>query len=156
MNVFHDFLLPLLILIPLGGAAVVGLAPLRDPKALFRVALVIALLEGALSIGVFALFDPTIPYAQLVWSHDWFSLPGAGAPIPVRAHLGVDGISILLVSLTGWLAPVVLLSAMGHIQDRTREFLVWMLVMFAGLQGVFLARDLLLFYVFWEVSLVRV
>jgi NADH-quinone oxidoreductase subunit M len=147
-------LAPLLLLTPLVGALAVLVLPSREKRVLFRVAILTACLEAALSFYAFAAFDRSVPYAQFVFVRDWFELPGAATSIPVRAHLGIDGLSILLVALTGLLGPVVLLSARGHVLEREREFLTWSLVMLAGIQGVFLSRDLILFYVFWEVSLI--
>jgi NADH-quinone oxidoreductase subunit M len=66
----------------------------------------------------------------------------------------MDGISVLLVGLTALLGPIVVLSTWGHIHQRVKEFMVWLLVMQTGMLGTFLALDLVLFYFFWEVSLV--
>src|SRR5678816_1865421 len=59
-----------------------------------------------------------------------------------------------MVGLTALLGPIVVLSTWGHIQTRVKEFMVWLLIMQTGMLGVFVALDLVLFYVFWEVSLV--
>ena len=74
----------------------------------------------------------------------------------IRFHLGVDGISLWLVLLTTFLMPVTLLSpqAIGIRNIRVREFVVAMLVLEAGMIGAFLALDLFVFYVFWELMLI--
>jgi NADH-quinone oxidoreductase subunit M len=59
-----------------------------------------------------------------------------------------------MVALTALLGPIIVLSTWGHIHERVKEFMVWLLVMQTGMLGVFLALDLVLFYVFWEVTLV--
>ena len=124
-----DVLSPLLVAVPLLGALLLVFLPLRDKRKLFSIAIVVALVEAGLAFLAFGAFDSAIPYAQLVWKMDWFALPGSGGTaIPVRLHFGVDGLSILLVALTGLLGPVVLLSAIGHIHEREREFLVWALL----------------------------
>jgi hypothetical protein len=69
-------------------------------------------------------------------------------------HLGVDGISILLVMLTTFLTPIVLLSGWTTIKERLKEYLVFMLALETGMLGVFLSLDLVLFYVFWELVLI--
>ncbi|MBI3820508.1 MAG: NADH-quinone oxidoreductase subunit M [Planctomycetes bacterium] len=150
----NDWILPLLVGIPALGALAVALAPAKR-DGLFSLALLFCAAEAALAIFTFTKFDGTNPNEQFSFSRPWFALPtGAGEAVPVAFHLGIDGLSLLLVALSGLLAPVILLSAKGHIERREREFLVWSLVMIAGMQGVFLSRDLLLFYFFWEISLI--
>src|SRR4029077_19134281 len=77
-------------------------------------------------------------------------------PLGIRFHLGIDGISLWLVLLTTFLMPVTLLSpqAIGIRNIRVREFTVAMLVLEAGMIGAFLALDLFVFYVFWELMLI--
>jgi len=72
----------------------------------------------------------------------------------VSYHLGVDGISLLLVLLTTFLMPLVLLSSWRSIERRWKEFAITMLLLETGMLGVFVALDLFLFYVFWEAMLV--
>lgn len=146
----YEALLPLLVAVPLVGALVVLLAPGSD-RSRSRVAMLFALATAVLGILVFACFDARQPGFQFRWDPDWFPLPGAG-----RTHLalGVDGLSVLLVALSAVLMPIVLAVAPGHIHHRVREFLFWALLMAAGMLGTFLALDLVLFYVFWELSLI--
>ena len=77
-------------------------------------------------------------------------------PLGIRFHLGVDGISLWLVLLTTFLMPLTLLSpqAIGIRNIRVREFIVAMLVLETGMLGAFLALDLFVFYVFWELMLI--
>src|SRR5256886_16243374 len=77
-------------------------------------------------------------------------MPGLG----VGYHVGVDGISVLLVLLTTFLMPVALASAWHAIEDRTKEFVIAMLLLEAGMVGVFVSLDLFLFFVFWEAMLI--
>jgi NADH-quinone oxidoreductase subunit M len=72
----------------------------------------------------------------------------------VRYHVGIDGLSIWLVLLTTFLVPVALISSWNSIHKRLREFLISMLALETGMIGVFVAMDLFLFYLFWEVMLV--
>ena len=144
-------LLTLITFVPLLGAVLLALAPLKDDRALRLGALGVTLVNAVLGLLVWQGFDPAEAGLQLVESTPWFELPGA---IAVNYSLGVDGISILMVALTAFLMPVVALSASGHVKQRVREFVVWMLVMETGMMGVFLASDLVLFYFFWEISLV--
>ena len=72
----------------------------------------------------------------------------------ISYHLGVDGLSLWLVVLTTFLTPLALLGSWYSIHDRVREFNVFMLLLEAGMVGVFVALDLFLFYIFWEAMLI--
>ena len=72
----------------------------------------------------------------------------------VRYHLGVDGLSLWLVVLTTFIVPVSLIASWNSIHKRLREFLVCILALETGMIGVFVAMDMFLFYLFWEVMLV--
>ncbi len=151
----NEFLLPLIVALPAAGALLIAVLPVRDARPLHALALAFAVAEAVLCVLAFTRFDGADAGLQWVVDRPWFSLPAAaGTSIPVRLSLGIDGISLTMVTLAGLLLPVVLLSARGHIHHREREFLAWMLLMQTAMQGVFLALDLVLFYVFWEVSLV--
>src|SRR3989442_6843236 len=72
----------------------------------------------------------------------------------VSYHIGVDGISLLLVLLTAFLSPLALASAWHAVEERTKEFGIAMLILETGMIGVFVSLDLFLFYVFWEAMLI--
>ncbi|HEY8921722.1 MAG TPA: NADH-quinone oxidoreductase subunit M, partial [Candidatus Limnocylindria bacterium] len=72
----------------------------------------------------------------------------------INYHLGVDGISLILVLLTTTLTWISILASFSPIQDRVKEYMISFLVLEVGMLGVFLALDLFLFYIFWEVVLV--
>jgi NADH-quinone oxidoreductase subunit M len=72
----------------------------------------------------------------------------------VSFHVGIDGISLLLVLLTTFLTPIALASAWSAIEDRTKEFVITMLLLETGMLGVFVSLDLFLFFVFWEAMLI--
>ncbi|MEX1025485.1 MAG: NADH-quinone oxidoreductase subunit M [Planctomycetota bacterium] len=139
--------------LPLLAAIVVAFAPLGR-RGLEALTLLSTAVVGALALVLWTSFDGGSAVLQETVKFHWFRLPLGGASTDVSFHLGVDGISILMVVLTGLLMPIVVLSARGHIQERAREFFCWLLVMQTGMLGVFLSMDLILFYVFWEVSLV--
>ncbi|MDM7915911.1 MAG: NADH-quinone oxidoreductase subunit M, partial [Candidatus Eisenbacteria bacterium] len=86
--------------------------------------------------------------AQLVHRVPW--IPSLG----VEYFLGIDGISVYLVLLTTLLTPLVVLSAFRAVTERVKEFHVLLLVLQTGMLGVFLALDLFLFYIFWELVLI--
>src|SRR5262245_66555690 len=77
-------------------------------------------------------------------------IPASG----ISYHMGVDGISLLLVLLTTFLTPLCILSAWTQITTRVKEFLIAMLLLETAMVGVFCALDLFLFFVLWEAMLI--
>ncbi len=147
----HDLLLPFLTGLPLLGALAVLFAPVSD-RTLRRLAVFFSLAVLVPGLMLFFGFASDQSGFQAVFAAPWFALPGQTGT--VWFSLGADGISLLFVLLTAVLTPLVLVAAPGHIHTRVREFLFWMLLMETGMLGTFLATDLVLFYVFWEMSLV--
>jgi NADH-quinone oxidoreductase subunit M len=142
--------LTLLTFLPALGALIVALLPNRDERVLRGITLFVTSVVAVLGVSLFCAFDGSQSALQFTQSVDWFTLGKTN----VHYEMGVDGISILLLTLTAILMPFVALSSLGHITERTREFLVWLLLMETGMLGVFASADLVLFYFFWEVSLV--
>ena len=148
-------MLTIVTFLPLVGALLVALLPARRTELLRSVAFGITCAVAGMGLAFFAGFDGGADGFQGEVVRSWFSLSAVGgAEIPVHFHLGVDGVSILLFALTVVLMPLVVFSSKGHIHERVKEFLVWMLVMETGMLGVFVSLDLVLFYFFWEISLV--
>ncbi len=148
LNVFGFDALSVLIIAPALGALLVVALP--DIRVLVRwVALVIALGITALSVAVYAAYDPAGPQYQQVVSVPWFELIGASW------HLGIDGISALMVLLTGILIPAAVLIS-WEVEDRYRMHLALILFFATGLMGVFAAKDLMIFFLFYELSLVPI
>src|SRR5262249_33043673 len=110
--------------------------------------LAITTITFLLSLGLLAEFNPAIGGFQFETSLVWVESLG------IKFHLGIDGISLWLVILTTFLTPIALLAATGSVSRRVREFVIAMLVLEVGMLGAFVALDLFLFYVFWEVMLV--
>jgi NADH-quinone oxidoreductase subunit M len=73
---------------------------------------------------------------------------------PVNYHLGVDGLSLLMILLTGFLTPLSVLVSWKSITLRTKEFFIFLLALETGMIGVFASLDLVLFFLFWEVMLI--
>jgi len=141
-------ILTTLVLLPLAGAVAV-LFTSRERAALARqVALLVSLATFAVSILMWAQFDALSPEYQFVERRTW--LPEFG----ISYHLGVDGISLLLVVLTTFLTPIALLCSWESIKDRVREFLFFMLALEAAMIGVFVSLDLFVFYIFWDFMLI--
>jgi NADH-quinone oxidoreductase subunit M len=140
-------LLTLLILLPVAGALVVALTR-RESVSLHKlVGIAVSLATFAVSTRLVSLFSDIAAY-QFEERYAW--IPAWG----ISYHVGVDGLSLWLVILTTFLTPLCLLGSWSSIETRVREFVVFMLLLEAGMIGVFVALDLFLFYVFWEAMLI--
>jgi len=124
------------------------LVPRRAEGALRPAALVVAVVTFLLSLPLYVGFDAELIGYQFEEQARW--MPTLG----VSYHVGIDGISLLLVLLTTFLMPLALASAWGSIEDRVKEFVATMLILETGMLGVFVSLDLFLFYVFWEAMLI--
>ncbi len=148
-----NFLLqPLTILtfFPLVGVIVLLFLKPEQKDVLRWTALVASTITFGLSLWVLAMFNANNPDLQLVARYPWISVGGWN----IEYHLGVDGLSILLVLLTTLLTPLSILSTWTAVEERVKDFMLFFLLLETGMIGVFLAQDLFLFYVFWEFSLV--
>jgi NADH-quinone oxidoreductase subunit M len=137
-------------LLPLFGAGLVMLVP-REEEAIHRgLGLLFTIATFAVSLLILPDFDAGQAGFQMEVDKIWI------APLGIRFHLGIDGISLWLVLLTTFLMPLTLLSpqAIGIRNVRVREFTVAMLILETGMVGAFLALDMFLFYVFWELMLI--
>jgi NADH-quinone oxidoreductase subunit M len=141
-------LLSVVTFLPAAGALALTLTPRRLAGLHRAGALVVALATLAVSIPLWTRFDADSADFQFEEVYRW--LPTLG----VSFHVGIDGISLLLVLLTTFLTPLALASAWHAIQDRTKEFVVTMLLLETGMLGVFVSLDLFLFFVFWEAMLI--
>ncbi len=134
-----------LLLIPLAGALVVAVAPAALAK---RLALAVTLGEFVVSLGLWCLFNPDGPPMQFVSAAPW--IPAWG----ISYRVGLDGMSLTMVLLTTLLMPLSVLGSWSGITTRERGFYASLLVLTTGMIGVFVALDLFLFYVLWEVMLI--
>ncbi|MEO7054570.1 MAG: NADH-quinone oxidoreductase subunit M [Rhizomicrobium sp.] len=138
-------LLSLVTFVPLVGAALILAMP--RPDAARWIALGTTIVTFALSLMVWAAFDPQNPGFQLVEKMDWL---GGG----ISYHMGVDGISMLFVVLTAGLMPFCIAASWESIETRVAEYMVAFLVLETMMIGVFCALDLVLFYVLFEGGLI--
>jgi NADH-quinone oxidoreductase subunit M len=143
--------LTLVIFLPLVGAALLLFLREEQRQAQRWIAFLTSLATFGLSLWILARFRLGNPEMQLELRVPWIHLGGVWN---IDFHLGVDGISLLLLLLTTLLSAVALLSSWSAITERSREFYILFLLLEVGLVGVFLALDLFLFYLFWEFSLV--
>jgi NADH-quinone oxidoreductase subunit M len=141
-------LLTVLIFFPLAGVLLLFLLPRNDPRLLRNVTLIVTLGEFLLSLPVALAFDGATAAMQFVSRAPW--IPAYG----IEYHVGVDGISLWLVMLTTFLMPIAILSTYAAVEKHVKEFMIFMLILEVGMVGVFLAVDLFLFYIFWELVLI--
>jgi len=142
--------LTLLTFFPLLGVLVLLFIPSDNKSAIRWTALGTTLVTFLLSLWVLRQFNASNVDLQLVAKYDWITVAGWN----IQYHLGIDGLSILLVLLTAFLTPISILSTWTAVEDRVKEFMVYFLLLEVGMTGVFLAQDLFLFYIFWEFTLV--
>ena len=139
--------LSMLLAVPVIGAALLLLIPRRNSQALFSLALLASAIDFLWSLKVLNLFDGNSGEMQLIERISW--MPGFG----IWYIVGVDGISLFLILLTTLLMPIAILASWS-VKEKVKEYLIFMLLLETGMLGAFVALDLFLFYVFWEVMLV--
>jgi NADH-quinone oxidoreductase subunit M len=141
--------------LPLLGALVIAFLPRSAEDAVRWVALGTALLTWVVSLVLLIGFSPARGAAatgeaqfSYVQSIPWIPLFG------INYKVGIDGLSIAMVVLTTTLSWIAILASFGPIKTRVKEYMVAFLVLEVGMIGVFVALDLFLFYIFWEIVLV--
>jgi len=142
---YGQWILHLLVWGPVVGAgAVLALSEERAARLAFGWSTTLLVLAA----GLWWAFDPAIAGPQMASSTPWIG--GWG----VSYALAIDGITLFMSLLTALTTPIAILGAFDYIGDRKRAFYALMLLLEAGVMGVFLATDLFLFYVFFELTLV--
>ena len=135
-----------MILVPMIGAVVVALLPARRADSVRLVATLFSAISGALGIWMLVEFQKGNAGFQFELHHSWLSDLG------ISFHLGVDGISLFLLVLTGVLFP---LAIIGIKPDHdAKPYYAWLLLLMGGCMGVFMALDLIVFFLFFEIVLV--
>jgi NADH-quinone oxidoreductase subunit M len=153
---YNGWVLPALLLIPLIGAAVMLALPARDQTtgggvenpAARQLAFWLFVLEFVVSLGLWWSYNPADSGWQASIDMPWIPTWG------VRFTLGIDGIALMMVLLTTFIMPLAVLGSWTSIRTKVRSYYALLLILTTGMLGVFLARDLFLFYVMWEVMLV--
>ncbi len=144
----EQLILSILLFIPVAGALVVVLLRPDAVRAIKLAGLAASLAAFAVAVWLFLAFDGTRGDMQFVEKIQWISA------LNISYHLGVDGISLLLVALTAFLTPIALLASWESVTVRLKGYVALMLLLEAGTLGVFMALDTFLFYVFWEFMLI--
>jgi NADH-quinone oxidoreductase subunit M len=139
----------LLVLPALGAAALLFLKDTeQNERSIRMVALAVSVLVFLVTLLLWAGFDPASADFQFVERHAW--IPAFG----ISYFVGVDGINLLLLVLTGFLTPLALLASWESVHKYTRAFCMAILLLESAMMGVFISLDLFLFYVFWDAMLI--
>lgn len=137
-----NLILLLIVLIPFAGAAVGAMLPARAARGWALLASLATLAAAAALVG------------QDLGRIEFYSAEFGLGEVGFHLRLGVDGVSLWLVLLTVFLMPPALLASFESIRERQKEYYAWMLLLLGAMNGVFVARDLLLFYIFFELTLI--
>lgn len=139
-------LLSVVLFLPLVFAAILALWPQKS--TIRHLALGFSLIEFLASFAILRNFDMNSAALQMAEQYSW--VPRFG----ISYFIGIDGISLMLIMLTTFLTPIIILGSWTSIADRVKGFHVALFVLQTAMMGSFLAMDAVLFYVFWELSLV--
>lgn len=144
----QNFLLTYLILIPLIGSFLVLFIKKEQVNFIKYFAVGLSTIAFLLSLVIYFQFDSNNPEFQFINKLEWIN------GLNIHYHVGVDGMSLLLVLLTTFLTPLTLISSWSSIENKVKEFTFFFLMLEVGMLGVFISLDLFLFYIFWEAMLI--
>jgi NADH-quinone oxidoreductase subunit M len=147
MPFIESHLLSMILFVPAAAAVLLLFLPGRSLGLVRWTAFAAGLIPFALSLMAWLRFDPSMPGFQFEEQYRWYDAIGSSL------HLGADGLSLTMVLLTTLLTPLAILASF-RITDHVKAFMMLFLFLETGMLGVFLAMDLLLFFVFWEIGLV--
>ncbi len=142
---YGHWILNTLVLLPLVGAIPIALFPAARAR---QIALAVTCLELVLSLGLWWAFDPSTSAMQFAVTAPWVGAWG------ISYTIGLDGLSLFMVLLTTCVMPLAVLSSFKYIDQREKLYYGLLLTLLTGMLGVFLALDMFLFYVMWEVMLI--
>ncbi|MFQ6082185.1 MAG: NADH-quinone oxidoreductase subunit M [Candidatus Aminicenantia bacterium] len=132
---------------PLMGAIILIFINRTNKELIRYLALLFTVITFIASLFLYFNFTPNFTQPQFVEKSSWL---GYG----INYYLGVDGLSLFLVLLTTFLMPLAIIFSWRSIQEKVKEYMIFMLMLETGIIGVFLALNLFLFYVFWEAMLI--
>jgi len=147
MGFIQQYLLSLILFVPAAAALLLLFVPGEQKRLIRWLALIASLIPLLLSLVAWANFQRPAAGFQFEEQYTWY------AAINASYHVGLDGISLVMVLLTTLLVPLVILASF-KLEERVKAYMILFLLLEAGMLGVFLALDLLLFFLFWEIGLV--
>jgi NADH-quinone oxidoreductase subunit M len=143
-----SYYLSLILFTPLAGAALLLFVNKQNANAIRWIANLFAFAGFVVSVPLWFWYNPANPEFQFVERMPW--IPSVGADY----FLGVDGLAVLLILLTTMMGTIATLSSWAAIEERVKEYYIFLLVLQTGMLGAFMSLDFLLFFLFWEVMLV--
>jgi NADH-quinone oxidoreductase subunit M len=147
--VISDFpILSVIIAVPFAGSIIAMLIPAHRPEISKAVGYAATMTTFGFAMWLLWNFDAQSASFQFVQNRSWISALG------VRYIVGVDGINLFMVAVTALLFPLGLLASERYITHRVKAYVAWFLLLEGAIMGIFLALDLILFFVFWELMLV--
>ena len=148
MNSLNFPILSVITYLPLLGIVVLCLINGKRHDLLRWVAFLTAVVTFLVSLPLYFMFDSSTWQMQFVENVPWVSQFG------INYHMGIDGISLLLVLLTTFLSALAILSTWSAVTEGVKGYMISLLFLEVGMTGVFCSLDFILFYVFWEVMLI--
>jgi len=143
-----DWILTIVIFLPLVGVIALFFFPKGKENLARHFALVLSIVEFLVSLLIFKWFRINSEFQMGEYVFEW--IPEYG----IYYHVAVDGISLFLVLLTTLLTLVVVIASYSAVKERVKEYMMMMLLLEVGMLGTFMALNLFLFYVFWELMLI--
>ena len=144
----NSYLVSILLLAPLVGGFFLLFIDKEKTSLIKYFGLAVTLIAFVISLILYFKFDSSNPNFQFNDKIQWID------NLNISYHVGIDGLSLLLVLLTTFITPLTLISSWSSIQKKVKEFTFFMLILEVGMLGVFVSVDLFLFYIFWEAMLI--
>jgi NADH-quinone oxidoreductase subunit M len=144
----NSYLLTYLLFTPIAGAIILLFFNKEKENAIRWFGLIISSAAFIVSLVIYFNFDLSKSGFQFIHQFKWIE------KLNISYKVGIDGLALLLLMLTTFLTPLTLLSSWSAINKRVKEFTFFMLMLEAGMLGVFISVDLFLFYIFWEAMLI--
>ena len=134
--------------LPVIGVFIILFINKNEGKLIKATGIIVASVDFFVSLLLFFAFRPNAPTFQFIEKLSWITSWG------VNYYVGIDGINLFLVLLTTFISPITLLSIWRSIDKKEKEFVIFMLLLETAMIGAFVALNLVLFYVFWELMLI--
>jgi len=144
----ENLILTSLLIIPIIGSVLVLFFHEEQKKIIRWFGFIISIIAFIISLIAYNQYNPAEPQFQLIHKVLWIK------SLNISYHVGIDGISLILILLTTFLTPLTLLSTWKAIDKNVKMFTFSMLLLEAGMLGVFMSLDIFLFYIFWEAMLI--
>ncbi len=144
----NSYLLTYLLFTPVAGAVILLFFNKSKENVVRWFGLIVSLAAFVISLVIYFNFDPSVSGFQFIHQFKWIE------KLNISYKVGIDGMALLLLMLTTFLTPLTLLSSWKSINKKVKEFTFFMLMLEAGMLGVFISIDMFLFYIFWEAMLI--